>query len=538
MAIAELAFNRFYTYQEMTDALRGLAEAAPERARLHSLGRSPEGREVWMLAVTDYGVGVPDEKPGYLVHGNLHAQELSGTTAALFAAHRLAGASEPEVARLLGEVVFYIIPRLNPDGAEYSLTTGGSIRSRLVPLPAPNALRPADVDGDGLILRMRVRRPDGELKPDAQDPRLMVPREPHDLDGPFYRVYTEGLIEDWDGGEPRDATHHRDFNRNWGANWRPDHQQYGAGDFPFSEPEMRAIAEFVAAHPNLYGALGFHTGSNAVLRPPATRGDDDLNERDLNTMRELGRKGEAATGFKLRAIHQYRLDEGRPIRLYGHFTDWAYEHLGIFPFEIELGMLYQSAGVTTEQYFASKSDEERREFERAVLRWHDAHPEAGAFVEWRPFEHPQLGRVEIGGLRGSALANPNPEELPGIAAGCARFLLEHAGRYPRLRLVGVQVEPMGGHVSRIRATLMNTGGFPTHISEVGREVRANRSPVARLEVGEGLEILSREASIETGHLAALSGKRDLEWFVRGSGQARLVARSTKAGVVEEPLQIG
>ena len=35
MAIAELAFNRFYTYQEMTDALRGLAEAAPARARLH-----------------------------------------------------------------------------------------------------------------------------------------------------------------------------------------------------------------------------------------------------------------------------------------------------------------------------------------------------------------------------------------------------------------------------------------------------------------------------------------------------------------------
>lgn len=537
-ASLDLRFDRFYSYQELTRALEQLAAFAPDRVRRHSIGRSPEGRELWMLTVTDFTRGDPDRKPAYLIHGNLHAQELSGTTAALYVAHHLVTDDTPELQRLLGEVVFYIVPRINPDGAEYALTTGGAIRSRLVPVPARNAIRPADVNGDGLILRMRIRCEDGDQRPDRQDPRLMVPREPHDDEGPFYRVFTEGFIEDWDGGEPREASYHKDFNRNWGANWRPEHQQYGAGDFPFSEPEMRAVAEFVAAHPNIFGALGFHTGCNGVLRPPASRPDEELNDRDLAVLRELGRKGEQATGFKLRAVTQYRLDESRPNRLQGHFTDWAYEHLGIYPFEIELGMLYQSAGITTDQYFASKSDEERREFDRAILRWHDAHPEAGAFVDWQPFEHPQLGRVEIGGLRMNAFANPDPRELPGIAEGCTRFILEHAGRYPHLRIVGVRVDAVGSDIFRIRATVMNTGGFPTYIAETGRDVRANRSPMARLELGDGMEMLSREAGVELGHLGARSGKRDLEWFVKGRGTARLVASAVKAGTAAVEIPIG
>ncbi|MBI3944701.1 MAG: carboxypeptidase [Armatimonadetes bacterium] len=536
--VPDLRFDRFYRYAELTRALKRLSTAAPERARLESLGQTPERRDVWMLAVTDFAAGAPEEKPGYLVHGNIHASEVSGTTAALFLAHRLAGAEEPEIARLLAEVVFYIVPRLNPDGAETALTTGGPVRSRAVPLPLPNALRPTDVDGDGLILQMRLRTEQGDVKPDEQDPRLMVPREAHDTGGPFYRVFTEGLIENWDGGEPRDATYQRDFNRNWGAHWRPEHQQGGAGDFPFSEPEMRAAAQFVAAHPNIFGALGFHNGSSSLLRPPATRPDSEVNDRDLRLMKELGQKGEEITGLKMRAVTDYRLEGSKPLRLQGHFTDWAYEHLGIYPFEIELGTLMQSAGITTEQYFASRSDEERREFSRATLRWHDAHPGARAFIEWHPFTHPQLGPVEIGGWRSPFASNPDPNDLSDLSDRCARFILEHAGRYPHLRLADVAVDAVGGNVHRVRATVMNTGGFPTYVAETGREVRANRPPLARLEPGEGVEVLSRESAVETGHLGAFSGRSQLEWFVRGHGDVRLVVRSAKAGMVEQRLRIG
>ena len=62
--------------------------------------------------------------------------------------------------------------------------------------------------------------------------------------------------------------------------------------------------------------------------------------------------------------------------------------------------------------------------------------------------------------------------------------------------------------------------------------------MARLEVGEGLEILSREAGVEMGHLAARSGKRDLEWFVKGRGTARLVVTAVKAGTVETEIAVG
>ena len=62
-----------------------------------------------------------------------------------------------------------------------------------------NVLYPSDLNGDGYALTMRLENPDGEWKPDAEDPRLLVRRQADDEEGPFYRQYPEGLVHDWDG---------------------------------------------------------------------------------------------------------------------------------------------------------------------------------------------------------------------------------------------------------------------------------------------------------------------------------------------------
>ena len=63
-----------------------------------------------------------------------------------------------------------------------------------------------------------------------------------------------------------------DMNRNWAYDWQPNYVQYGAKDYPFSQPETRAVAEFVLAHPNIAAAQSYHNSGGMILRGPGREG--------------------------------------------------------------------------------------------------------------------------------------------------------------------------------------------------------------------------------------------------------------------------
>ncbi len=512
-AIPELSFRTFFTYQEVTDFVNSLASARPDLCRLGSLGKSREGRDIHLLTVTDYESGAPEDKPGYLIHGNIHAVELSGTHAALYTARQLLmdhGKSD-----LLKNVVFYIVPRLNPDGAEFAVTTSGPIRSRTdASEPKPNTLYPKDVNGDGLILSMRQKHPDGAFVTDPQDGRLLIKRKAESK-GPFYRVLPEGDIYQWDDTD-HISTGGRsfDWNRNWSYDWRPEPEQHGAGDFPFSEPEMRYIAEFIHSRLNLFGVLGYHTGPAAVLRPPSTGSDDDLNESDVREMEDLARIGAKHTGFPVIPVVKYHGKRSKDINLRGHFHNFGYQHLGLFVFEFELGIMKNSAGITTEQQFAVETEEDREEETRKLMQWWDKQEEREPIYQhWTPFQHPQFGEVEIGGFLRRHIAGPTLRDLAKISEGTYKFTLEHAGKHPLITLEDVQVDAVGGQVFRIRARVANRGEFPTHVSNKGKNLRRMRPVRIEFHPAEGVQLLSDQGHYSLGHLSGVTGSRSLEWFV-------------------------
>ena len=200
--------------------------------------------------------GPAGEKPVFLVHGNLHAGELSGSACALYLAHEvlLARNAPPPIRELLKKITFHIIPRVSVDGAEKILHLKHAVRSREIPKRLKNSIWPEDINGDGAILKMRVPDPNGPWFSPNDEPRLLVPRLPGDREGKRYRLTTEGVIHDWDGGEwEGPSSEGFDFNRNWAHNWRPVHEQWGAGRYPFSEPEVRAIADHIFDHQNVFG---------------------------------------------------------------------------------------------------------------------------------------------------------------------------------------------------------------------------------------------------------------------------------------------
>jgi len=525
-----MQFDHFYTHAEIMEFVDGLAAARPDLCRLSSLGISREGRHIPLLVLTDQSSAEPDDRPGYLIFAGIHAHEPAATHAPLYLARKFLD-EKPEILR---EVTFYIVPRLTVDGSEFTVSTSSRIRSRTDRHDKePNALYQEDMDGNGLILTMRQEHPDGRWVTDPQDTRLLIRRKA-DSSPPYYRTFPEGRIHDWDGsdriktaglhawaGNQNAGGRSFDWNRNWAWNWKPEDEQQGAGDFPFSEKEVRYLAELMHRQRNLFGATSFHCGYSAILRAPSAEGEAKLNEADEQITQEIAQIGSDETGFPvLSPLQMHRADQ-RSKPKWGHFLDFSYHHLGLFAFEIELGTVMDAAGVSTADLLAAKGEEQEEEWMRRLMKWWDRQERRQPlFEDWTPFQHPQLGRVEVGGFLYSYLDNPALCRLEETLEGACRFTLRHAEMHPRVQVEGLRVDRVGEKVYRIRVRVANRGRLPTHISNRGKSLP--RIPLVRVDfrTSQGVELLSREARRELGHLPGITGSRELEWFLSAPSQIR------------------
>ncbi len=145
-------------------------------------------------------------------------------------------------------------------------------------------LKRQDIDGDGRLLSMRIPDRNGSWKAYPEEPRLLVRRDPTEAGGDYYRLLPEGILENWDGVtlSIQPNKERLDLNRNFPAEWRLK----GGSTVPAftqSEPEERAMVEFIASNPNITGGVSFHTYAGVLLRPYGTKSDDALPPEDLWT---------------------------------------------------------------------------------------------------------------------------------------------------------------------------------------------------------------------------------------------------------------
>ena len=245
----QIAFDRFYRYAELTEILHALPREHPHLVAIEAIGKSHEGRDIFVLTVTNSATGPASEKPAFWVDGNIHSTEVAASAAALYFLNMLVTqyGNDAEVTRALDTRAFYVCPRINPDGAEWALADKPKwVRSSTRPYPFDEedveGLTVEDIDGDGRILQMRIEDPNGLWKAHPQAPNLMVRREPTEVGGTYYRILPEGRYDNYDGytlksKRPRQQL---DLNRNFPASWRQEFEQHGAGPYPTSEPEIRA----------------------------------------------------------------------------------------------------------------------------------------------------------------------------------------------------------------------------------------------------------------------------------------------------------
>lgn len=558
----DVRFDKFYRYEDLTRILHAYAEEFGQLVRIESIGKSYEGREIWLLRVTNFASGADTEKPALWVDGNIHATEIAPSSVCLYLLQTLVTSygTHPEITRTLDTRTFYICPRVNPDGAELALSDQPKfLRSSTRPYPYDgernDGLVMEDIDGDRRILSMRILDPNGAWKPCPQEPRLLVRREPTETGGQYYRLLPEGRIENYDGvliDIPR-SKEGLDLNRNFPALWRQDSEQVGAGPYPASEPEVRSLVQFISNHPNITGAVAFHTSGGVLLRPYSHLSDDELPTNDLRTYQRIGEKGTELTGYPaISVFHEFRYDPKDYIS--GGFDDWAYEHQGLFAWTVEVWSPQRQAGIT-EYKFIDWYREHPLEDDLKLLRWSDEKLGGKGYVDWYPFDHPQLGQVELGGWDVMyAWSNPPSEFLEKEIARFPDWLVWHLLISPRLEIYEASVSSLGDGNYRVRLVVQNTGWLPTYVTQKALEKKLLRGCICEIELPEGATLETGKLREELGQLEGRAYKPSaptrrqgdptndrakVEWVVRApqGGTVKLLARHERAGVVRSEVTL-
>ena len=265
--------SRFHNYSELTTALQGLATRNSDIARVHSIGKTIEGRDMWAININttpaDLAKG-SSGKPGMIYMGNHHAREhLSLEVPLMFAEYLLNNRNDKLVGKLIESRDIWIVPMVNPDGAEYDIATGK------------------------------------------------------------YRSWRKNRRKNADG------TWGVDLNRNYSYQWgtggssNDGSSEVFMGPRPFSEPETQAIRDFIEAHLNAKVLLTFHTYSELVLYPWGHTYDPVENNRDHQVFETMAKT--------MAGWNKYTPEQTSELYIAsGDTTDWAYGTHGIFAFTFEL----------------------------------------------------------------------------------------------------------------------------------------------------------------------------------------------------------
>ena len=265
--------SRFNNFNELTDKLKELVTANSDLAKMHSIGKTVEQRDIWALQINSSPEALSSEasnKPGILFIGNHHAREhLTAEVPLLLAQFLLENRNDQQIKSLIETRDIWIIPMLNPDGAEWDIEIGK------------------------------------------------------------YRWWRKNRSQN------DDKSRGVDLNRNYGFMWGLDgadpepYSEVYHGPAPFSEPETKAVKEFVEAKPNLNVLLSFHSYSELILYPWGYSENEVDNEKDRQAFKKIAKTMSGWNNYTpMQASALYTVS--------GETGDWAYGQHGIFAFTFEL----------------------------------------------------------------------------------------------------------------------------------------------------------------------------------------------------------
>ena len=553
-----LDFNRWHDVAELQADLKTLEKAYPKFLKYIVLGKSYGGRDIAGMVVNNPDTGPDTTKPAMYIEANIHGNEIQGGEICIYTVWYLMEnyGKIDRITKLVDERAFYLVPTVNPDGRDYFMHgPGGNARSGHMPVDDDNDYQfdedgPEDLNGNGIIEQIRKYLPgQGNYKKSTVDPRVMEPVKPGEV-GDYIVLGQEGIDHDGDGRVAEDGPGSYDPNRNFASDWQPNYIQSGAMDYPFQLPEAKAVNDFWMSHPNIAGLQTYHNNGGMILRSPGAETAGEYPASDVRAYDELGRNA-----VRMLPFYRYLVIWSGLYTVHGGVTDWANDGLGILSFSNELW--------NNGQYFTSPELKEQQKDPNGPISprvanyfFNDFLEFGDELTEWKEFDHPQFGKVEIGGAFKKTFGRVPPrfmnEEL------CHRnmaWTLYQADEMPKVTLGESKVEKLGDGIFKVWLDLSNPKVAPTILAKAAMN---NVVPPDLLTVdGKGVEVISASwvadkwrpavaQSIDQKDLKrimlrnGLAGRttRTIQYLVKGTGPLTVKYASLKGGTVEKtiPLQ--
>jgi len=309
-------------------------------------------------------------------------------------------------------------------------------------------------------------RTNGTMIPDPDDPSGRIMKRVPRGEG-IYATSGEGIDNDNDGRVNEDGIGGLDLHRNYPENWRPESEltgrgftQRGAGEYPLSEPETRAVFTFLMTHPNIYVVNSMDTRVPMHLRPPSTSPSAErMYPEDLKWYLYFDELGKKITGYEKAGDVYDDYGNGQP--LFGHGPDFGYWYLGAIWYGDEIW----NGG----QYKDYDGDGDKDQID--MLRWDDEENNGEGFIEWKPLKHPLHDSVEAGGFHPKFFGqNPPAAHLEEWVSKQALFNLELVKHLPRLEWEDYSVRRVKKHKGdstdyELKIRYRNSGKLPTALSQ-------------------------------------------------------------------------
>jgi hypothetical protein len=470
----ELSFDRFHSADVIYHWMKRWADAYPDIVSLYEIGRSYEGRAVMQMTLTNKKTGADTDKPAAFFEGNRHSGEVTSAESVLWLARHLVEGygNDPEITTLLDNFAIYLRPVNNPDGHNLYMLTAQSNRSTVRPHDTDgdgllDEDPPEDLDGDGMILTMRWKDSiNGTMLPDPSDSTGRIMKRVPKGEG-LYSTSPEGVDNDNDGRTNEDGIGGLDLHRNYPENWRPENEatgrgftQRGAGEYPLSEPETRAVFSFLLTHPNIYVVNSMDTRVPMHLRPPSTSPSEErMYPEDLKWYTTFDALGKSITGYE-KAGDVYN-DYGNGEPLFGHGPDFGYWYFGAIWYGDELWN-----GGRFRDYDGDGDIDQTDN-----LAWDDLENSGLGFIEWKTIRHPSLDSVEVGGFDPKFFSQNAPAaHLEEWASKQALFNLEMTKHLPLIRWEDTEVRRIKKHKGdsvdyELTIRYRNTGKLPTALKQ-------------------------------------------------------------------------
>lgn len=524
-----LDFKHYHKYTETVEFMKAWAKQYPDLIDLYVVAQSYGGIDIWQMTVTNKKTGKDTDKPAMYVEGNRHSGEVTAGESALWMLNYLLSnyGKDKEATRLLDSFTFYFRPVNNPDGNLLYLETAQTLRSTIRPYDSDRDglldEDPAeDLDGDGWIRQMRVKveMGKGDAVKDTRDPSGRLMRRVGAGKGD-YLLLTEGYDNDGDGRVNEDGVGGLDLHRNYPENWRPEtedtgrgYTQGGAGEYPLSEIETRAVVTFLLAHPNVSVVNTMDTTVPMLLRPPSTSASEErMYPEDLELYKNFDTKGKTITGYA-RAGDVFR-DYGGGSPLFGHSPDFGYWQYGAIWYGDEL---WNGGNVGDYNKDGTVNDEWDR------LNFNDKELKVTRFQPWKKIIHPDYGEAEVGGWDPKFWSqNPPPELLETWIEKEGRFNLMLASSLPKVVMGEPKISGAGAEFT-IEVAVENQGVIPTALKQA-QLVRIVRPDTVSLVFPPGMMTVpafgrgGRGGRGEGGQAAAPANASDKVQMVEPAGRA-------------------